>query len=366
MTLTAPMAWASSVSLSTSGTTCSLWGMVMFAPRKSSPRSSSMASAKLDRPAGPIARSGRRCPGHRRQPAASHPRRSGRPGGRSRRRDWSCSQPLKFREEARVRDGRAFGAVDRRRSAGDECRPRRRSSPAGDRPSVLVAAPTSGVGPVMVMSSPLTETRAPSAVSPAAMPAMRSDSLLRSSPAPRIVVWPRACVAARHRIGISSMAAATSAGPRSIARSSLDRTVRSASGSPDLAGRPRPPASRTAALVDSGAHSDQDVDGGPAGRVYTYAAQGQLGIGMDRPGDEPEGGRRGICRDALVEGRKPRSALQRPGHRSASRLVSPTRAGPRRRASAASAPCGPAWQPASRTVVRPSARRPASRIADLT
>ncbi len=44
------------------------------------------------------------------------------------------------------------------------------------------------------------------------MPAIRSDSLWRSSPAPRIVVVPRAWVAARHRIGISSIAAATSAG----------------------------------------------------------------------------------------------------------------------------------------------------------
>ena len=53
--------------------------------------------------------------------------------------------------------------------------------------------------------------------SPAAIPASRSDSLWRSSPAPRIVVVPRACVAARQRIGISSIAAATSAGPRSMA-----------------------------------------------------------------------------------------------------------------------------------------------------
>ena len=34
---TAPVAWASSVSRSTRGTTRSLWGIVTFAPRKSSP-----------------------------------------------------------------------------------------------------------------------------------------------------------------------------------------------------------------------------------------------------------------------------------------------------------------------------------------
>src|SRR5450759_3050944 len=75
---------------------------------------------------------------------------------------------------------------------------------------VWVGDPTSCEGPSMVMSSPSTVIRAPSAASPPAIPAMRSDSLLRNSPAPRIVVLPRAWVAARQRIGISSIAAATS------------------------------------------------------------------------------------------------------------------------------------------------------------
>ena len=47
MVLSAPVAWASSVSLSTMGTTRSLWGIVTFAPRKSSPRSSAIASARV-------------------------------------------------------------------------------------------------------------------------------------------------------------------------------------------------------------------------------------------------------------------------------------------------------------------------------
>src|SRR5664280_3185417 len=62
---------------------------------------------------------------------------------------------------------------------------------------VRVADPTNGVGPSMTMSSPFTETRAPRARRPLAMPAILSDSLLRSSPAPRMVVLPRAWVAAR-------------------------------------------------------------------------------------------------------------------------------------------------------------------------
>src|ERR1035437_887836 len=66
-----------------------------------------------------------------------------------------------------------------------------------------VGDPTSCEGPSMVMSSPSTVMRAPSAASPLASPAMRSDSLWRNSPAPRIVVLPRAWVAARQRIGIS-------------------------------------------------------------------------------------------------------------------------------------------------------------------
>ena len=74
------------------------------------------------------------------------------------------------------------------------------------------------------------------------MPAIRSDSLCRSSPAPRMRVVPVATAAASARIGISSMAAATSVGETSTAWRSLERTMRSASGSPSAppsAGRSR-------------------------------------------------------------------------------------------------------------------------------
>ena len=84
----------------------------------------------------------------------------------------------------------------------------------------------------MRRSSPSTAMSTPRARSPSVVPAIRSDALWRSSPAPRMVVVPSAQAAARHRIGISSIAAATSSGPRSIDLSAEERTRRSARGSP--------------------------------------------------------------------------------------------------------------------------------------
>src|SRR6266536_2564401 len=98
-------------------------------------------------------------------------------------------------------------------------------------PRLSATAPRRRVRPLIRISSPRTSTSAPSAARPAAIPASRSDSLWRSSPAPRMTVVPRAWVAARQRIGISSMAAATSAGVRSIASWAADPATRSAVGS---------------------------------------------------------------------------------------------------------------------------------------
>ena len=142
------------------------------------------------------------------------------------------------------------------------------------------------------------------------MPATRSDSLCRSSPAPRIVVVPRARVAARHRTGISSMAAATSVGPRSMARNSEERTTRSAIGSPRSSS-----ASMVGVgpLLDVRAHRAQEVDDRAPGRVDTDVAERELGIGMDGPGDEPERGRRDVGRHVLIDRLHRRPSFHRQG-----------------------------------------------------
>ena len=164
-----------------------------------------------------------------------------------------------------------------------------------------VAAPSRPARPWIVRSSPSTSIRAPSARSPSAVPAIRSDSLWRSSPAPRMTVVPEACEAARQRIGISSMAAATSAGARSIARRSLERTVMSATGSPTPASPTPWRAARVdRPLLDVGAHRPKDVDDGPSRRVDADAAQRQLGVRVDGRGDEPERGRRNVARNPLA------------------------------------------------------------------
>ena len=108
-----------------------------------------------------------------------------------------------------------------------------------------VAAPRRRASPSMRRSSPTTSIRAPSARRPAAIPAIRSDSLWRSSPAPRIVGGARrARAAARHRTGISSMAAATSDGSEvDVPCSSDERTTRSAERLADVV-VPRPASGR--------------------------------------------------------------------------------------------------------------------------
>ena len=222
-----------------------------------------------------------------------------------------------------------------------------------------VVAPRSAAPPRITRSSPSTLMSAPSAARPAATPAIRSDSLWRSSPAPRIVVVPCARVAARHRTGISSMAAATSAGPRSMARSAEERTTRSATGSPTIAD-PRRASGRP--LLDVRAHRAEDVDDRAARRVDTDVAQGQLGVGMD--------GRRRRARTPPPTRRPARAdrspappSLLPPPRRRPSSLAARSTGTPRARSMRS------VWSRVptrSRTVVRPSARRPASRMADFT
>ena len=163
-------------------------------------------------------------------------------------------------------------------------------------------------------------------------------------------------VAARQRIGISSMAAATSAGPRSIAAElgRADDEVGERLADAVVAGRRRRP---TGVLLDVGAHRAQEVDDRPARRVDADVAQRQLGVGMDRAGDQPEGGRRDVARDPLVDRLHRRPSFDRPGHRA--RRLDPSRSTGTPRARSIRS----VWSrvaTASRTVV---ARRPAARPA---
>ena len=258
-----------------------------------------------------------------------------------------------FRGRRRTRDRRSRPSpADRswscRRRRG---RPPRRSSRGGGRRGCRSRRRAGAHRRAMRRSSPSTSIRTPSAVRPAAMPAIRSDSLWRSSPAPRMVVVPRARLAARHRTGISSMASATSAGETSIARSSAERTVRSASGSP-TSGSPASPTGRSsmsAPIARSRSMTPRRVG------LTPDVAEGQLGIGMDRAGDEPERGRRDVARHPLVDRLHRQPSFERPGDlaRSAVRRVQPGS-----RVPAASAPC----DRGSRLVPGPSSgHRPAGR-----
>ncbi len=197
------------------------------------------------------------------------------------------------------------------------------------------------------------------------MPAIRSDSLSRSSPAPRIQVVPSACWPRRQRTGISSIAAATSAGPRSIARSSEERTTQVGDRLADaVVGGVR---GRRSAARRSTRPSPQQVDDRPPGRVDAR----RRGASARRPGGwrprrarrRPRTRRPGPARRPLAPFATP-STLQATARAAVARP--PPVARPARLARAASARCGRASPTASRTVVRPSARRAASRIADFT
>ena len=156
--------------------------------------------------------------------------------------------------------------------------------------------------------------RAPSR--PAAMPAIRSDSLWRSSPAPRIVVVP-ARMRRREAQDRDLVDRRRDVGRRRgrSPRRSEERTTRSAIGSPSSAPLER----GRRALVDVGAHRPQQVDDGAAGRVDPDVPERELGVGMDRGRDEPEGGGRDVGRHVLDRSPAPPSLLPPSGrHRSPS------------------------------------------------
>ena len=175
-----------------------------------------------------------------------------RAGGRS-------SRPL--RDEARR--SRTSSRGDGRRG----CRPRRRAS---------------GRAPSIARSSPSTSTSAPRAPSPAATPAIRSDSLWRSSPAPRIVVVP---LGLRGREAqdrdLVDRRGDVSAGSTSIAAQLDELDPKVGDRLADVVAvrlRHRP------VLLDLGAHRAQQVDDRPPRRVDADARGGS--------GRRPDGSRR--------------------------------------------------------------------------
>ena len=123
----------------------------------------------------------------------------------------------------------------------------------------------------------------PLAVRPAAIAAMRSDSLTRSSPMPSISVSPSAKAAATASIGYSSIIdGARAAGTVTpLSRLALHADVA------DLLAADR------AAVVDGdvGAHLDQRLDEAGARRVEEDVLDGHVGALDDQRGDDREGGR---------------------------------------------------------------------------
>ena len=186
--------------------------------------------------------------------------------------------------------------------------------------------------------------RAPSARRPAAIPAIRSDSLWRSSPAPRIVVVPLARVAAeaqdRDLVDRRGHVRRTEVDRPC---SSDDRTTRSASGSPTSSAGRGAPSTATGRSSMSAPMRAQEVDDGAPRRVDADARAGSA--------RRPDGSRRRPAR------RRPRT--RRPGRARRSpappRLLASSRppgrrrrrrARPARRAPAASVPCGRVWRSA--------------------
>src|SRR5512145_3302088 len=112
----------------------------------------------------------------------------------------------------------------------------------------LSACPSGSIraGPFTQRPSGYSPQETPSAASSATIAPIRSDSLTRSSPAPRISVRPSAIAAAAHRTGTSSISAGISSGVTSVAASPRPRTTISATGSPPSL---RPASSRMSAPI---------------------------------------------------------------------------------------------------------------------
>ena len=98
--------------------------------------------------------------------------------------------------------------------------------------STLSITPAWTEPPVIVAPSGDSTTSTPSDCRPRAIAAIRSDSLTRSSAAPRTTVRPAAQAAATNSAGNSSIMSGTHAVSMSMPRSGAWRTRRSATGSP--------------------------------------------------------------------------------------------------------------------------------------
>ena len=170
----------------------------MFAPRKSSLRSSAIASASSIGRAVPQLVASRRCPGGRRPPAASPPESEWATGWPMRTTRFVMHAPLRVRGRSRgtrsppTRVGATIGLA-----LGDEA-----GDGEGHREPVIVQCLGDGAaqGAAAVGSRCRRPRRARPRRAPRARPRSRrsrSDSLCRSSPAPRIRVVPAAAAAAR-------------------------------------------------------------------------------------------------------------------------------------------------------------------------
>ena len=70
-------------------------------------------------------------------------------------------------------------------------------------------------------------------------------------------------------------------------------------------------------------HRAQQIDHGAAARVQPDVAEPQLGIGMDRPTDQPEGSRGHVAGHTLVDCTHLPPSFHAPGHAARTRVLAP-------------------------------------------
>ncbi len=153
------------------------------------------------------------------------------------------------------------------------------------------------------MPSARSSTSAPILRNSPATEAMRSDSFSRNSAASRMTVTPSACVAATASTGNSSIERTTVSPEISVARSpSLERTIRSATGSPGLV------APRTIQRQGR-AHLREHVPKAGARRVHAHPAQPHIGA-RENPGcHQREGSGGEVAGDTHAASGRRRQAL---------------------------------------------------------
>ena len=201
--------------------------------------------------------------------------------------------------------------------------------------------------------------RAPSPRRPSTTVVTRSDSLRRSSSAPRTIVVPSAKAPSSATSGSSSIASGTSSGSTSVPRSRAERTTRSATGSP--------PASRARSTSTSPPiRSSTRRKPGP-GRVHAHSAQPHLRAGDERRRGDEERCRGEVPRDVHLAQLQP--ALRADGDAAVLGRRTPTPAlaqhdlgvvARRESAPPRSSRRPPAARPAARTT-SPARSRPAAR-----